>query len=117
MRLEVLLEVIACSVGQHGYRSMRLVNDAMLWAALRALLTQPRGSLRSSATRFVRALLKTTPSYSLLTTHYLPLTTYHLPLTTDHLPLTTDYLLPGTRPPQDHTILLTTHYSLLTTDH
>ena len=56
-RIEALLEVIGCSFGVHGYRSQRLTQDANLWHAMSDLLTQPRGSLRASATRLLRTML------------------------------------------------------------
>jgi hypothetical protein len=57
VRCETILDVLTSTLGLHGYRSQRLVQDGTLWQALHILLSQRRGSLFGASCRFVRTLL------------------------------------------------------------
>lgn len=65
-RLEVHVDVISSFLGRHGYRSQRLAADPKVWHALSYMLRQPRRSLRSTASRFLRQLLSTQPGCATL---------------------------------------------------
>lgn len=60
--VESLLEVLTSTFGQHGYRSVRLMAEPVVWEALRNLLRGRRGSLRASTTRAVRILVQAMPA-------------------------------------------------------
>lgn len=66
VRFEAILEVIGSTLGQHGYRSVRLAGDPQLWQALSTLLRQRLRSLRSTVARFVRTLISIQPSCAML---------------------------------------------------
>ena len=55
--IEAILDVVGSTLGAHGYRSHRLTLEPNLWQALRDLVGQRRGSVRASATRFLRTLI------------------------------------------------------------
>ncbi|KAL1503066.1 hypothetical protein AB1Y20_011132 [Prymnesium parvum] len=65
-RVEAMLEAAGSTLGQHGYRSVRLAADSRLWRALRQLLQGRLRSLRATAARFVRTLVSLHPSCALL---------------------------------------------------